>query len=61
MRNAPLHRAVQRSGDIVAIPILAGLHHHTSGYDFRKGQGPLEPLRKAILRCGASEWNPRYR
>ena len=23
----PLHRAVQRSGVIIAIPILAGLHH----------------------------------
>ena len=37
-KDAPLHRAVQRSGAIVAIPILAGLHHNTSGYDFRKGQ-----------------------
>jgi transposase InsO family protein len=27
-KDAPLHRAVQRSGDIVAIPIVAGLHHH---------------------------------
>ena len=26
-KDAPLHRAVQRSGDIIAIPILAGLHH----------------------------------
>jgi transposase InsO family protein len=26
-KNVPLHRAVQRSGAIVAIPILAGLHH----------------------------------
>jgi transposase InsO family protein len=26
-KDAPLHRAVQRSGSIVAIPILAGLHH----------------------------------
>jgi transposase InsO family protein len=25
--DAPLHRAVQRSGVIIAIPILAGLHH----------------------------------
>ena len=25
--DAPLHRAAQRSGGIVAIPILAGLHH----------------------------------
>jgi len=26
-KDAPLHRAVQRSGTIVSIPILAGLHH----------------------------------
>jgi hypothetical protein len=26
-KDAPLHRAVQQSGVIVAIPILAGLHH----------------------------------
>ena len=26
-KDAPLHRAVQRSGTIVAIPILAGLRH----------------------------------
>jgi len=26
-KDAPLHRAIQRSGTIVAIPILAGLHH----------------------------------
>ena len=26
-KDAPLRRAVQRSGAIVAIPILAGLHH----------------------------------
>jgi hypothetical protein len=27
-KDAPLGRAVQRSGIIVAIPILSGLHHH---------------------------------
>ena len=26
-KDAPLHRAVQRSGAIVGVPILAGLHH----------------------------------
>ena len=26
-QDAPLHRAIQRSGTILAIPILAGLHH----------------------------------
>jgi transposase InsO family protein len=26
-KDAPLHRAVQRSGVVVVIPILAGLHH----------------------------------
>jgi hypothetical protein len=37
-KDAPLGRAVQRSGGIVAIPILSGLHHITSGHNFRKGQ-----------------------
>jgi transposase InsO family protein len=27
-RNPPLGRTIQRSGSIVAIPILSGLHHH---------------------------------
>ena len=27
-KDAPLGRAVQRSGTVVAIPILSGLHHH---------------------------------
>jgi glutamate/aspartate transport system permease protein len=40
-KDAPLGRAVQRSGVIVAIPILSGLHHHYIGYDFRKGQGSV--------------------
>jgi transposase InsO family protein len=26
-KDAPMHRAIQRSGDIANIPILAGLHH----------------------------------
>ena len=26
-KDAPLRRAVQRSGSVVAIPVLAGLHH----------------------------------
>jgi transposase InsO family protein len=26
-KDAPLHRAIQRSGAIVAVPILCGLHH----------------------------------
>jgi hypothetical protein len=34
-KDAPLHRAVQRSGVIVAIPILAGLHHqYVKGHPF---------------------------
>jgi transposase InsO family protein len=27
-KDAPLSREVQRSGAIVAIPVLSGLHHH---------------------------------
>jgi hypothetical protein len=37
-KDAPLGRAVERSGVIVAIPILSGLHRQYAGYDFRKGQ-----------------------
>ena len=55
-KDAPLGRAVQRSGVIVAIPILSGCSTNTSGYDFRKGQvavraGPsLDPEGPAPLR-----------
>jgi hypothetical protein len=38
-KDAPLHRAVQRCGTIVATPILSGLHHYYARYDFREGQG----------------------
>ncbi len=27
-KDAPIHRAIQRRGDIVSAPILGGLHHH---------------------------------
>jgi hypothetical protein len=27
-KDAPLGRAVHRTGNIIAIPILSGLHHH---------------------------------
>jgi transposase InsO family protein len=37
-KDAPLGRAIQRSGVIVAIPILSGLHHQYVRIDFRKGQ-----------------------
>ena len=36
-KDAPSHRAVQPSGAIVAIPILADCTTDTFGYDFRKG------------------------
>ena len=36
-KDAPLGRAVQRYGTIVATPVLAGLHHRYARYDFRKG------------------------
>ncbi len=26
-KDAPLHRAIQRSGTVVAVPVLGGLHH----------------------------------
>ena len=36
-KDAPLGRAVERSGTLVAIPVLCGLHHITLGYNFRVG------------------------
>jgi len=38
-KDAPLHRAVQRSGTVLAIPILVDCTTNTAGYNFRKGQG----------------------
>jgi hypothetical protein len=39
-KDAPLGRAVQRSGAIVAIPILSGLHHHyVRTHPFGKDKG----------------------
>ena len=29
-KDAPLHRAIQRSGTVVAVPVLGGLHHRYS-------------------------------
>jgi Integrase core domain len=26
-KDSPLHRAIQRSGTVVAVPVLGGLHH----------------------------------
>ena len=37
-KDAPIPRAVQRCGTIVATPILSGCIISTRGYDFRKGQ-----------------------
>jgi hypothetical protein len=39
-KDAPLHRAVQRYGAIVAIPILAGLHHKYVRIKFSERTGP---------------------
>ena len=37
-KDAPLHRAIQRSGTVVAVPIWVDCIIATRGYDFRKGQ-----------------------
>jgi Integrase core domain len=39
-KDTPLGRAVQRSGSIVAIPILSGLHHQRSIHFKRVGHRP---------------------
>jgi hypothetical protein len=40
-KDAPLRRAVQRSGTIVAIPILSGLHHHYVRISFSERTPPM--------------------
>jgi Integrase core domain len=40
-KDAPLRRAVQGSGTIIATPILFGLHHRY-GYDFWEGQDCID-------------------
>ena len=53
-KDAPLPRAVQRSGTIVTTPILPGLHDATRGYDSREGQaGQRLPMlsRNSSLCC----------
>ena len=37
-KDAPVHREIQRSGVIVAEPILFGLHIGMRGYNLQKGQ-----------------------
>jgi transposase InsO family protein len=38
LKDAPMGRAIQRSGAIAATPVLSGCIIATRGYDFRKGQ-----------------------
>jgi integrase-like protein len=49
-KDAPLGRAVQRTGVIVAIPILSGLHHHY-GYNFRKAHVDARQRRPVYAVC----------
>jgi Integrase core domain len=53
-KDAPLSRAVQRTGVIVAIPILSGLHTVMPGYNFRKGQR----VRRGVRRPRSPWQNP---
>jgi hypothetical protein len=50
-KDAPLGRSVQRSGVIIAIPILSGLHHQYVRIWFRKGQRMSSPIPVRILVC----------
>src|SRR5262245_42460910 len=49
-QDAPLRRAVQRSGTIVTTPILSGRIIDTRGYDSREGQGEVAERRGEIRR-----------
>jgi hypothetical protein len=39
---APLHRAIQRSGTVVAVPVLGGLHHRYARIGFSERTRLLE-------------------
>jgi transposase InsO family protein len=39
-KDAPCRRPVERLGDIVAYPVLGGLHHRYAESSFRKRQEP---------------------
>jgi hypothetical protein len=56
-KDAPSHRAVQRSGAIVAIPILAGLHHQYVRMRFSErtssSQSPAAVDGPAVFECWA--------
>jgi hypothetical protein len=52
-KDAPLGRAIQRSGVIVAIPILSGLHHHYVRIWFSERTPWMNP---SIV--DASNWKP---
>ncbi|GAC1329876.1 MAG: hypothetical protein NVSMB26_06640 [Beijerinckiaceae bacterium] len=43
-KDAPIHRAIQRSGMMKSRPILGGLHHDTSGYKVSVQTGQKQPL-----------------
>jgi transposase InsO family protein len=52
-KDAPLHRAVQRYGAIVAIPILAGLHHKYVRIKFSERTGNASGVTFAAARASA--------
>src|SRR5262245_33986471 len=51
-KDAPLVRAVQRHGTIVAVPILSGAASLLRGYDFREGH----PEARNAFRDAARVW-----
>jgi transposase InsO family protein len=52
-KDAPLGRAVQRHGAIIAMPVLAGLHHRYARIRFSERTGPAlsDPRSGWDLRC----------
>jgi hypothetical protein len=60
-KDAPLRRAIQRSGTIIITPILSGLHHRYARIRFREEQVyrfagnfflRLQPTSAFVLCCG---------
>jgi len=52
-KDAPLHRAIQRSGTVVAVPVLGGLHHRYARICFSE-RTPIAGARHGVF-AGSSQ------
>ena len=60
-KDAPLHRPVQRSGAVVAIPILAGLHHQYVRMWFSERTGTTTNCKSVVIMAAVCKRGGRCR